>query len=408
MPIFGHALQAFERPAGKSFLRLINEIPNDGIIRLQGLMNSDWLFLTDPASLSEVLVHKAYDYEKPSFIRQLLRIVLGDGLIVVEGDEHKFQRKHASPAFSFRHIKDLYPLFWSKALEMKECVAAASKGGDEIVEINQWANKATLDIIGVAAFGRDFHSLTTSDNELAKNYEEILEPTANKAAFFSAHLFLPRWLIARLPWSLNKSLKRTTGVVKRCTAQLIQDKKAVMKNQSENQVDILSILLKSNNFGDDMLGQQLLTFLAAGYVPLPIILKTIPTNSFPSHETTSSAFTWVMYLLASHPIIQTRLRAEIHSKLPSPTATTSTTDPTFDLATILESLPLLNAVCLETLRLYPTVPVTLRVSNRDTSIGPHHVPRGTRAYIVPWAINRAEKYCGSYGAEFVPERWIDG
>ena len=283
MPIFGHTFGAFERPAGQSFLRFMNEIPNNGIIRLQGLMNRDWLLLTDPASLSEVLVHKAYDYEKPSFIRQFLRIVLGDGLIVVEGDEHKFQRKHASPAFSFRHIKDLYPLFWSKALEMKDCVVAESKGGNEIVEINQWANKATLDIIGVAAFGRDFHSLTTSDNELAKNYEEILEPTANKAAFFTAHLFLPRWVIARLPWNLNKALKRTTGVIKRCTAQLIQDKKALMKDQSENHVDILSILLKSNDFGDDMLGQQLLTFLAAGYVsPSHIIIPGQARLTFPS------------------------------------------------------------------------------------------------------------------------------
>lgn len=241
----------------------MNEIPNNGLIRIKGLLHRDWLLLTDPASLSEVLVHKAYDFEKPSFIRQFLRIVLGDGLIVVEGDEHKFQRKHASPAFSFRHIKDLYPLFWLKALVMKDCVAAEASG-DNVVEINQWANKVTLDIIGVAAFGRDFHSLTTSDNELARNYEEILEPTSHKAAFFAVHLFLPRWFIAKLPWSLNKDLARTTGVIKRYTHQLVQEKKELIKNQSENHVDILSILLKSNNFADDMLGQQLLTFLAAG------------------------------------------------------------------------------------------------------------------------------------------------
>lgn len=111
-----------------------------------------------------------------------------------------------------------------------------------------------------------------------------------------------------------------------------------------------------------------------------------------------------MYLLASHPTIQARLRAEIHSKIPS---LSSAPDPTFDLASTLESLPLLNAVCLETLRLYPTVPVSLRVANKDTSIGKHFVPKGTSAYVVPWAINRAEKYWGPNATEFVPERWID-
>jgi cytochrome P450 len=393
IPIFGHTFASFERPAGQSFLRFMNTIPNDGIIRLTGFLHRDWLLLTDPSSLSEVLVHKAYDYEKPSFIRQFLRIVLGDGLIVVEGDEHKFQRKNVSPAFSFRHIKELYPLFWTKAIEMKDCVAAEARGadgeGDKAVEINQWANKATLDIIGVAAFGRDFHSLTNTDNELARNYEEILEPTANKAAFFTAHLFLPRWVIANLPWSLNKVLARTTGVIKSYTRQLVQDKKELMKSDVDDgaaHVDILSILLKSNDFGDDMLGQQLLTFLAAG------------------HETTSSAFTWVMYLLASHPEIQTQLREEIRSKIPTLEAAS---EATFDLAGTLESMPLLNGVCLETLRLYPTVPVSLRVASKPTSIGSLPVPTGTRAYVVPWAVNRSKEYWGATAEEFVPQRWID-
>jgi cytochrome P450 len=111
-----------------------------------------------------------------------------------------------------------------------------------------------------------------------------------------------------------------------------------------------------------------------------------------------------MYLLASHPEIQARLRAEVRAKLPT---LESASSATFDLAGTLESLPLLNAVCLETLRLYPTVPVTLRIANKATTIGSLPVPAGTRAYIVPWAINRAEKYWGPDATKFVPERWID-
>jgi cytochrome P450 len=111
-----------------------------------------------------------------------------------------------------------------------------------------------------------------------------------------------------------------------------------------------------------------------------------------------------MYLLASHPDFQTRLREEVHSKLPSLDAASAAT---FDIAGTLESLPLLNAVCLETLRLYPTVPITGRVANKDTTIGSQRVPKGTRVSVVPWAINRAEEYWGPNATEFVPERWID-
>jgi cytochrome P450 len=112
----------------------------------------------------------------------------------------------------------------------------------------------------------------------------------------------------------------------------------------------------------------------------------------------------VMYLLASHPEIQRQLREEIRSKIPTLEAAS---EATFDLAGTLESMPLLNGVCLETLRLYPTVPVSLRVASKPTSIGSLPVPTGTRAYIVPWAVNRSKKYWGPTSEEFVPQRWID-
>lgn len=37
-----------------------------------------------------------------------------------------------------------------------------------------------------------------------------------------------------------------------------------MKGSEKEGLDILSLLIKSNNFADDMLVDQLLTFLAAG------------------------------------------------------------------------------------------------------------------------------------------------
>ena len=124
----------------------------------------------------------------------------------------------------------------------------------------------------------------------------------------------------------------------------------------------------------------------------------------PSHETTSSAFTWATHLLAIHPDIQTRLRTEVRQALPSPS---SPIDPAIDIAAILESLPLLNAVCNEVLRLYPTVPVTLRVAIRPSSIGSVHIPKGTRIYISPWAINRTPEIWGPDAQTFSPDRWID-
>jgi cytochrome P450 len=275
--VIGFAHRLFGRPLGDTLLQFMKDVPNEGLISIPSIFGiHKLLLLTNPASLGEVLVHKSYDYEKPTELRGFLRLILGDGLIVVEGDEHKFQRKHISPAFGFRHVKDLYPKFWSKAIALSHGIAAdiaarpeyADENGSAnpqgVVEVNHWANKVTMDIIGVAGAGREFNSLFSSDDELIKNYEEILEPTTEKAVFFGANLLFGPTIIGMLPWKLNDRLKATTARLRNICLELVRDRKAQVKTQSVAHNDILSLLVKSNNFSDDMLVDQLLTFLAAG------------------------------------------------------------------------------------------------------------------------------------------------
>jgi cytochrome P450 len=81
--------------------------------------------------------------------------------------------------------------------------------------------------------------------------------------------------------------------------------------------------------------------------------------------------------------------------------------PEVDLAAILESLPMLNAVCNETLRLYPTVPITVRESVNPTTVLDQYIPVGTQIILAPWAINRSPQLWGPTANDFVPERWIN-
>ncbi|KAF8851573.1 putative P450 monooxygenase [Acephala macrosclerotiorum] len=396
-PLIGHPRISLRTPKGADdMLKMISDTPNDGLIRIPGFMNGTYLLPTHPTTIADVLVNKCYDFEKPTDLRKFLRIILGDGMILVEGDEHKFQRKHVSPAFSFRHIKELIPIFWTKAVDLKGRIAAEiyenpeptsepkMKHREGIIEVNHWATKVTMDVIGLAGLGRDFNTLYTSDDELVASYEEILEPTAEKAAFFTANLFFPPAVINKLPWKLNQRLRILMETLRGACRQLIRERRETKASEKEG-LDILSLLIKSNNFADDMLVDQLLTFLAAG------------------HETTSSSLTWATYLLAKHPEIQSRLREEIRASLPSPS---EVADPTFDLAGVLESLPLLHGICNEVLRLYPPVPTTVRIAIRDTTIGSEHIPAGTKVFLSPWGLNRSP-HLWENASEFVPERWID-
>lgn len=100
--------------------------------------------------------------------------------------------------------------------------------------------------------------------------------------------------------------------------------------------------------------------------------------------------------------MQCKVREEIRQAL----SAESLTEHTTDLAGILERLPYLNGVIRETLRLYPTVPLTMREAIQDTHLGDQLIPKGTVIVLSIWLMNRSPEVWGPTAANFHPERWI--
>lgn len=92
-PIFGNGLVQFSKPPGDKLRHWMNTIPNEGLLYFRGFFNVPVIVPTTTETLKTVLSENAYDYEKPSQFVTVLRRILGDGLILVEGNVHKFQRK---------------------------------------------------------------------------------------------------------------------------------------------------------------------------------------------------------------------------------------------------------------------------------------------------------------------------
>ena len=261
--------------AGQFFLDLASTNYNSqGILLLRTPFIGYRLLVTGPKALQEILVTKPYDFEKPPQVRNFLRQVLGDGLVVVEGEQHEFQRKHVMPAFSFRHIKDLYPMMWQKAAAvtgiietvLRESRAPAFQDDNYIgtIEVGEWASTATLDIIGVAGLGHEFNAMKNADDPLVSDYHELLRPDPERFLFFLAWAMGPQKLVARLPWKLNTTFKERTASLRNICRSLVRDKRAAIKTGSDEHFDILSLLIKSGDFSDEDLCDQLLTYLAAG------------------------------------------------------------------------------------------------------------------------------------------------
>ena len=259
--------EGVHREPGKTFLTWVKTIPNDGVIRFRGIFNRDRLLLTSEESLRAVLGEHSYDYVKPAPIRNFLTQILGNGLILSEGDEHKFQRKHLIPAFQLKQLRNLYPVFWEKSRQLIEVLESEMKdlGPQGSIEFGVWATRVTLDIIGLAGMGRDFHSLKNTDDELVDSYNQLLHPSKEAGAFFAVNLILGSRLTKMLPWHLNEKLVRVTGVLKNYCLELVADRKNELKtSKAEDRKDIITELIRSNDFKDSELADQMLTFLAAG------------------------------------------------------------------------------------------------------------------------------------------------
>ncbi|KAK5990874.1 Cytochrome P450 monooxygenase FUM15 [Cladobotryum mycophilum] len=381
--LLGHGMKIIQSAPGAPMREWATTIPNEGLIRYFWFFNGERILVTSPKSLAEVLVTNVYAFRKPANITASLGRILGFGILLAEGEEHKRQRRNLNPAFAFRHIKDLYPIFWDKSREVVRAITAAcgSKGFTEL-EVGDWASRVTLDIIGLAGLGKDFHAIEDRNNELVKTYDYIFKPTKAAKIMNVLGTIFPAWFLGNLPVKRNSDLKAAAKSIRAVCRDLIQEKKAKLANKEQPDADILSVALESGEFTDENLVDQLMTFLAAG------------------HETTTRSLTWAVYMMCRFPEMQTRLRKEVRERLPS-------TDTEVSISSVdIDRMPYLNAFCNEVLRYYCPVPVTIREAAHDTTIQGYPVRKGVRIMLVPWAINVDPQLWGPDAGEFNPERWM--
>ncbi|KAH6688251.1 cytochrome P450 [Leptodontidium sp. MPI-SDFR-AT-0119] len=341
-------------------LKWMETIPNDGLIRYLDLFNSEVVAITTPRGAAEFLQVKADQYVKNPKTKRILENILGNGLVVSEGMDHKYQRKHLLPAFNVKVIKNLYPLFWTKATEMVTLIKQEVETGPNATEkssasinIDDWAGRVSLDIIGQAGFGSEFSSLSHPYTALNNSYRAAFIPNDNSKLIFILSLLTTPKLVGLLPGKNSALFREGNRSVTDWVRNLIQERKTNMYN------DVDDFRLhgeerperhhrrrhEDESLSTEDLVHQSKTLLGAG------------------HETSATAVTWGIYILSQprYAHIQERLREEIRANIPSPSSGMEVT------ADILDKLPYLDAVSKEIMRVYAPVPLVGRVPAQDTT-----------------------------------------
>lgn len=400
-------------------------------VRIRGLGPWDERLLPlDPVSVAHVLKNSTI-YEKPWQSRRLITSLIGCGMLAAEGHVHKRQRRVATPAFSIQNMRALVPLVFSKGEELKDkwmSMSQAAKEGQSAserqnsgqveIDVCHWISRATFDVIGLAGFDYHFNAIQNESDELFAAYKEMFEIAVSQGDGVRTVLGIYFPIVNSLfPDKRAKTVYRCQETIRRVAGKLVQQKKTrIMDGEKSGSAyagkDLLSLLLKSNIATDLPPDQR---------ISDEDILHNINTFMFAGSDTTSLALTWTFLLLAKNPDLQTRLRMELLSIVPTTPISRLSPEEIESLHNTLQNLPYLNNVCRESLRLVPPVHSSLRVATQDDEIPvsyPVHlsdgtiseqksisVPKGCFVHVPVEAFNLDKGMWGPNAWDFDPDRW---
>lgn len=109
-------------PGPEQLARWALDIPNDGLIAYRGIFNIQRVLITATTGVHDIFSLRPYEFPKPTFVKTIFRGVIGDGLVVVDGEQHKMQKKALQPAFKTSNIKALHRVFEQKALALVDAL----------------------------------------------------------------------------------------------------------------------------------------------------------------------------------------------------------------------------------------------------------------------------------------------
>jgi cytochrome P450 len=317
-----------------------------------------------PDGVKHILQENHANYLK-SQDYQLLKGLLGNGLVTSEGELWLRQRRLIQPAFHRQRVAEFASIMTESTLEMLERWEPLAVEG-RVFDIFEEMARLTLKIVG-----RELLSIDLSDQ--AEVIGRAFTVGNERFAHFDLGMLLPF-----LPTQRNLRFRRAVRTLHQVVDEII----AQRRRESRDRGDLLSMLLEARDeetgegMDDRQLRDEILTLILAG------------------HETTANALSWTWYLLSQNPSAQQKLESELHEVLGGRPPT-------------LADLRVLNytgMVLDESMRMYPPVWSIGRSPIADDEIGGYRIPKKSMVMLSQYITHRHPAFWDEPD-RFDPERF---
>ena len=356
---YNGARQDIPGPKGHLLMGSLPDIQRDRLGFMVGLVKygpvsrfragpTAFIQVSSPEGVQHVLQANSHNYDKKAMAFAPLRDLIGDGLLLSDGDLWRKQRRLMQPVFHRQKIQVFADMIGEETAGALDSWGQAAVSG-RLLNIQQEMMRFTLSIITRALFNE---RIGDENGSIGKNLTILLEDSIYRFD----HPFYPS---RSFPTPRNRRYQQAKAELVAVIDGLVEHRQASIGEYG----DLLDLLMmaKDEESGEGMSKEQLryelLTLFIAG------------------HETTALLLSWAFYLVAQHPQVRARLQAEadhvLAGRIPN-----------------LEDLPNLKytrMVLDETMRMYPPAWLTNRRAIEADEIEGFAVPAGAQLTVSPYA-----------------------
>lgn len=312
---------------------------------------TETVVVTDPPLIEEVLVTDADRYRKPNLAGEALDALLGEGLLLSEGETWERQRELLAPAFGMDRLAGMADRITDRAETMIEDWEPGAS-----IDIERTMTHVTLDVILDVMVGVELPP------DRVEAIQEALVPVGARFEPDPRRFAVPDWVPMPGDRRFDTAIETLDTVVEE-----ILDRRRETVASDEDHADVAALLLDAQDrdaVSGDQVRDELVTVLLAG------------------HDTTALSLSYTWALLSEHPAVTDRVHREVD-------------DVVGDAAPGIEhvrSFEFTEWVLQEAMRLYPPVYTLFRTPTEPVEIAGYEVRPGSNVMLPQWAVHRSDRY----------------
>jgi len=329
--------------------------------------------ISDPDLIRQVFVDQRHLYPKSDLMVSALSPLVGDGVLVSEGDTWEHDRQMLSPAFAQMRLEQVFPLMQATVVEHVKRIEAMGDG--VILDLEETLSHLTADIVFRAIFSEPIDGADAAEVFVAFMRFQRNAPQFDLSVVLRSDPAKPE--------ALSPDLLADSRAVRALIGKLL-DRRYLSLQSGTRFDDFAQAAIDARDsegrgFDRERLIDQLTVLFLAG------------------HETSASALTWALFMLSQQPAVVRRLRDEASARLGGRTM----------MFADARELPLSRSVFRETLRLYPPPAFLTRMAAQDTWIRDQSVSAGSLVIVSTWVVHRHQSLWQDPD-RFDPDRFLEG